>query len=391
MPEDTNSRAITHGIDAPLTRRAALRLFLGAGATTLLAAPLAALAEPQATQETTDALAAAQSQYDAAQAQIDQISQEYVTLAQQQDETMTQISQAEADIASTQTEIDAKQADLDKKQEVLSSRVASDYKAGPTNVLDVLLSSTSLSELSSNIYYMDKITSNDRDLIDEVKSAKAELDSKKAALEDHKSQLEDLSAQQTQQLTDMQAKQAEVQTVLDGLSQDVKDLMAQRDAEMLAAAAEAERKTNSYSGGTVDLPDVGGGQDYQNASAAQRRVVNACYAIGSPGAGLCATWVSQVFAAAGYGYYGGNACNMYTDWCHSSSKSDLQVGMIIAVFTHNHTSAGRTYGHIGIYIGDGMIMENIGYINAQSVDSWCSYYGTTVTPRWGWIGGVSLA
>jgi cell wall-associated NlpC family hydrolase len=82
---------------------------------------------------------------------------------------------------------------------------------------------------------------------------------------------------------------------------------------------------------------------------------------------------------------------MYSNWCSSSSKSDLQVGMIIAVSTHSHTSAGRTYGHIGIYIGDGMIMENIGYINAQSVDSWCSYYGTTVTPRWGWIGGASLA
>ena len=45
-------------------------------------------------------------------------------------------------------------------------------------------------------------------------------------------------------MQDMQAKQQEVQTVLNGLSDDVKELMAQRDSEILAAAQaeEAARK-----------------------------------------------------------------------------------------------------------------------------------------------------
>ena len=121
-------------------------------------------------------------------------------------------------------------------------------------------------------------------------------------------------------------------------------------------------------------------------------MVNAYKSTGSPGAGLCAAWVSNVFVNAGYGFVGGNANDMYNAYCYSSNKSQLQVGMIVAVSTYNRYDwAGRTYGHIGIYIGDGMIMDNIGSVNTQSLDSWIAYYGDTVTPRWGWLGGHALA
>ena len=102
-------------------------------------------------------------------------------------------------------------------------------------------------------------------------------------------------------------------------------------------------------------------------------------------------WISLVFQRAGYGYIGGDACDMYNAYCTSSSKSNLKVGMIVAVSSHPHTRAGRIYGHIGIYIGGGMMMDNIGYIRTESVDEWISYYGQTVTPRWGWAGNIVLS
>lgn len=51
----------------------------------------------------------------------------------------------------------------------------------------------------------------------------------------------------------------------------------------------------------------------------------------SPGAGWCAMWVSQVYYNAGFGYIGGNADDMYYRYCHSSDRSELKVGMLIAV------------------------------------------------------------
>lgn len=77
--------------------------------------------------------------------------------------------------------------------------------------------------------------------------------------------------------------------------------------------------------------------------------------------GECAAWVSGVYAAAGIEYPGGNAID-YWDWWKSSGSSDMsQVPVGAAVVgSGSMSSAGKTYGHIGIYIGDGYIAHNAG-------------------------------
>ena len=218
-----------------VSRRDALKLFFGLGAAATLAVPAVALAEPSASQETLDALANAQAQYDQVQQQLNQIASDYATLAEQQAQTLSQIDQTQAQISQAQADIDAKQADLDEKRDLLARRMSSSYKAGNESALSVLLASASFDELISNLVYMNKVNESDRQLIEEVRSAKEALEARKRDLEGQKAELEQLNEQQKQQLSDMQAKQAEVTTVLEGLSQDVKDLMAQRDAEILEA------------------------------------------------------------------------------------------------------------------------------------------------------------
>lgn len=116
-----------------------------------------------------------------------------------------------------------------------------------------------------------------------------------------------------------------------------------------------------------------------------QKIVNACGSTPSPGAGYCAMWVSQVYAKAGMGYPTGNACDMYWKYCHSSDRHDLKVGMIIADPSHTGTGFdGLIYGHVGIYIGDGKVMSNIGYICTQTLDSFISTYGNIYPVKWGW-------
>ena len=125
-------------------------------------------------------------------------------------------------------------------------------------------------------------------------------------------------------------------------------------------------------------------------SAAQRAVVDSCSTTPSPGAGLCAAWVSNVFSAAGQPGVPGNACDMYRAWCTSSDRGALRPGMIVAVPTHPHTSAGRIYGHVGIYVGNNTVMDNIGPIRSMDLDAWIAYFGTTSQVRWGWTNGRAL-
>lgn len=387
-----------------LSRRTALKALFGAASAAVLFGLPARAHAAEASQETTDKLNAAQAQLDEVQAQLDSIANEYAVLANKNAQTLNDIEGVQGQIDSTQAQIDEKKAELKKKRNDLSDRVAASYKSGGTNILSLLLASGSFEELVANAHYVEKVNKSDRDAIEDIQTIQEELDAQKTALESQKADLEKLKDQQTAQMQDMQAKQQEVQTVLSGLSEDVKELMAQRDSEILAAAqaeeaakkaaAAAANKNNSYSGGSSS-----GGGSYapgtpqQNAgSGKQQAVVNACYSTPSPGQNWCAAWVTNVFRNAGVGYFGGNACDMFNAWCYSSDRSALQVGMIVADSSHSGTGTpGLLYGHVGIYVGGGIVMSNEGAITSKSLDSFISFYGTGSGVRWGWLGGIALS
>ena len=120
-------------------------------------------------------------------------------------------------------------------------------------------------------------------------------------------------------------------------------------------------------------------------TSSQSQIVGRCYNVPSPGVGLCSEWVSEVFYPVLGSYPNGDACDMFWNWCHSRDISQLKVGMIVAVPTHTHTNAGARWGHISIYVGNGMVMDNIGYIRTTSLAWWLNYYHTTATPQWGWV------
>lgn len=120
-------------------------------------------------------------------------------------------------------------------------------------------------------------------------------------------------------------------------------------------------------------------------TSSQSQIVGRCYNVPSPGVGLCSEWVSEVFYPVLGSYPNGDACDMFWNWCHSRDISQLKVGMIVAVPTHTHTNAGARWGHIAIYVGNGMVMDNIGYIRTTSLAWWLNYYHTTATSQWGWV------
>ena len=373
-----NTPATDAGITARcVTRRDALRLLIGAG---ICATALPGVARAETTQEKLDA---AQLSYEEAQAELDRISAEYETIATQLSETTAQVAEVTAQIDEKQAQIDETQAQIDEKQEILGQRMSSSYKAGPSSTIDLLLSSATFEELTSNIYYLDKITEADSEMIQEVRDLKAQLEEERAQLEEQKAQLEELQAQQEAQLEEARAKQQESQELVDSLSAEVQDLMEQRDAELLAAQQLAEQVHGGGPNTVTDTPPVVG-----NGSLSA--VISACHSTPSPGTGLCAAWVTNVFARAGVDLFWGNADDMYYAWCHTS-PSNIQPGMIVAVNSSPASAAGRIYGHIGIYIGNGTVMDNVGYVRSTSLSYWTSYYSALATPLCGWLGGIALS
>lgn len=394
----------TSYISYGMTRREALKFAFGAVTAAVLYGIPCTASAASATKETTDALNDAQAKYNEVQSQLNAIASEYQALAEELNKTMGDIESVQNDIDATQAEIEKKQEELEQKQSTLSARVSESYKSGGNDTLTLLLSSSSFDELISNVYYLDKMNERDRATITEIQEIQDELASKKEELENQKSDLEALKDEQTQKLNEMSAKKDEVQTVLDGLDSDVKELMAKRDAELLASqqdeeaarkrAEEAKKAQQSGSGsGSSSSGSSGSGSAGTGGggTGSASKVVYWAQHTPSPGAGLCAWWVADVFCNAGLGNVPGNACDMYANYCFSSNRSNLKTGMIIAVSSHPFTSAGAIYGHVGIYVGGGTVMDNIGYIRTCSADYWINFYNTTVTPRWGWAKGIVLS
>jgi len=133
--------------------------------------------------------------------------------------------------------------------------------------------------------------------------------------------------------------------------------------------------------------------DYANekSTEAGKAIVAACSLVPSPGLGYCAKWVSQVYSKAGQGYPGGNACDMYDRLPSLTSeqiknKSNLEPGMAIALRKCNGGADAQKYGHVGIYIGNGKVMDNVGDIETTDIDTWISKYCPSgILPRWGYL------
>ena len=320
-----------------------------------------------------------QEKLDNAQAKLDEVNKQLESLQKDFEEVNAKLASTTKEIEVVNGQIDEQQEKLAEKQGELGNRISSKYRSGDSSLLDLILNSTSFSDFANNWFLANRVMQSDNDLIDSVKEEKQKLSDKKG-------ELEELQAQQTQEIQNVQAKQQETTDLVNSLDQEVKDLMAQRDAEIVAAAATAAAAQQASSQASSGGSTYQGTAQIPHADTAQgQAIVNACFTTGSPGAGYCAMWVSQVYSNAGCGYPSGNANDMYWAYCHSSDRSELQAGMIIAVPSHTAADSwGVIYGHVGIYIGNGQVMDNIGFISTSSLDSWISTYSTTYTVKWGW-------
>jgi cell wall-associated NlpC family hydrolase len=212
------------------------RCIVTAGLVLALATPCALSVAP------TVAMASPQDDLSAASAKLDSLGATLSSLQDQLSTATSELEQTGYDIANTEQQISDTQTQLDGKRQELGSRMKSSYKSGASGALDLILSSASFEELSSNIYYLDKVSEADAEAISEVQSLSSQLEQQKTELEqqqaDQQSQVDSLQSQ----TSDYQNQVAEAQAYYDSLNEEVQ---AQLAAEA-AAAAEAQQ-SNSVS------------------------------------------------------------------------------------------------------------------------------------------------
>lgn len=154
-------------------------------------------------------------------------------------------------INSTRSEMEKKRAELLVKKERLETRLRAIYKKGSVGFVEIILSSNNVSELISNITFMQKIYKGDKVAINSVKKDQAQLAAiesklkgeeevlvaKKSESEKAKAELEQERSKIKKQLDDLQAQSASIGAQI-----------AQAQAELEAKRREAANNNNGSSG-----------------------------------------------------------------------------------------------------------------------------------------------
>lgn len=250
-------------------------------------------------------ISAARNQLSASQAQVSSLTGQINVLDGQISVTSSQIAQTQTEINTTRAsinvkiqELDAKSAEIVKQNDDLNERLAAMYKNGEAGYLEVLLGSTSFSELLTNIDMISRIYQQDEDFMQQLqvqydqladtkrelealesqlKAQEAQLQAEKASLQASRSQVAGLRAQAQQDVAaqnalidDLNSSAASITALIRAEEAAAKKAAEEEAARKAAAAKAAEQKaaaskaaasstakaassstTKSYSGGTA--------------------------------------------------------------------------------------------------------------------------------------------
>lgn len=272
--------------------------------------------------------------------------------------TRLRMEEAEEDLHEAEDELEAVTAELGVARERLSRIVAEEYKNPTEPTLDAVLGVSSLSELTEMSDYHDRIMRIEQSAVDEVTAKARALEGARARLEAERGELDALMAEQETALDEANVAEEDARALYASLSDDARREIAEADIEDRACAREEADAV-----GESLVANAGG------ASEATERLVARAYSI-----------IGAGYSWSGYSWTGSPESSAFTcsgvvdyalglpSWSNSPESLYAQVGSRM-VFDASRLSygdlvfypyGGRTpTGHVGIYIGNGMIIDSI--------------------------------
>lgn len=285
---------------------------------------------------------------------------------------------AEKQYDALQKEIGNLNQDIEKGKQKISST---------KDILQMLNNRPSRNEFLIK-FYTDRLNEETK----ELNQLLDELNKQSAASEDlqenMKAQAADLSAlsETLQELKDIYA--SEPKTVYYFLEfEEIKTVLSASpfsySAELIDDIETLILVLKNYS--SVDFSDIT--FDNETANDTQKEIAKvAAYAADYGIAAVenqCQAWVADIYQKVlGSRGHAPSAIAAGRAWSVSSDWSRIQIGATV------YGTSNNQYGHVGIYIGNGIVIHNLnGYIKTQSLESWVRSYNGMC---WGWENGKNL-
>lgn len=304
---------------------------------------------------------------DELQAQLDEANKQLDELFAQAEAANQEVVQTQVDLDAINAEVDAMQSELDEAQDTLASRVSSDYKTGGVSFFDILFKSTSIEDFLSRATYAAKVAASDAASIQEVKTLKAELETKQAK------QVE-LLAEKTAQQEEFENSASAYESYVDSLSDELQQAIAEEQEAARKAAEEAARKAAEEEARKKAEEEAAIKAAEEAAAAANAKSSGISTTTdGAASGNITQDQRNQIVAAAwakvGLPYlWGGTGpdaydCSGFVQYCYASAgitlpRTSYPQGQTGTTTTNPQAGDIVCWGHhVGIYIGDGMMID----------------------------------
>lgn len=303
---------------------------------------------------------------------MDAAQSEYLAAVQMQEE-------CDAQVASIEGEIDDNDEVLEQKREELGRLCASDYKNTKANAMyQILFDADTVSAITQALGYFASLEKDRADVIadierlqDEHDALIEELGNKKALAVEQQASAESSKAMLDEQL---EALAPELNSLQDAFTDD------------LAGMDEASQLKQSLDYLT----------DFRGITDTQVAIIRSAYSTGYAGADRCEAWAEQVYRNAGISVpMLASAWASYATYAMSDGLDDIKPGAFIY-----GSGTSSIYNHVGIYVGNGLVMDNEGSRSgaAVTVEEWLSWQTVTSSNNgqsgyfgWGYPPGLDFS
>lgn len=190
-----------------------------------------------------------QAKADAAQSQAEQLGYEIQIAEEQLQIASFQLDETNALVSSLKAQVDAENKELSQREDLYAKHLRTTYRQAQVSPLEMLLSSSSLSEFASRIQAMVIINRQDVQLADEIRTMRDETAANVGITQDKAAELVGLQDQITQQRAALATQKArydqlitDAQNAIDSQA-DVRDQAATARNAQLGAATKQNQQT----------------------------------------------------------------------------------------------------------------------------------------------------
>jgi len=167
-----------------------------------------------------------QREADQVRQQIEAMKADSQHLAEEYNAALNEYEGIRFEVEQNREQLEKAQRDYKRARTILHDRLRSIYKIGEVNSLEVMLDSTSLDDFLTRYDFFSYIGSRDMEVFNEVKILREEISSRQRALEEQEARQRQVVASVNAKRYAMEASLEEQQRFLDGINQEIKDLLA---------------------------------------------------------------------------------------------------------------------------------------------------------------------